>query len=68
MIKKIISWFVDNPVISNLLMLMIIIGGAMTISSLKMEVFPSFELDAITVSVVFLRLILLALVQHHSVR
>lgn len=53
MIKKIISWFVDNPVISNLLMFMIIIGGAMTISSLKMEVFPSFELDAITVSVVY---------------
>ena len=51
--KKIISWFIDNPVISNLLMCLIIIGGAATISSLKMEIFPSFELDVVTVSVLY---------------
>jgi len=51
--KRLITWFVDNPVISNLLMILIIAGGAFTISTLKMEVFPSFELDIITVSVVY---------------
>ena len=51
--KKIITWFIDNPVISNLLMCLIIIGGVVTIGSLKMEVFPSFELDVITVSVAY---------------
>ena len=51
--KKIITWFIDNPVISNLLMILIIIGGFLTISNLKMEVFPSFELDAISISVVY---------------
>ena len=51
--KKIITWFIDNPVISNLLMFLIIIGGLLTTTSLKMEVFPSFELDVISVSVLY---------------
>ena len=51
--KKIITWFVDNPVISNLIMFLIIIGGLLTTSSLKMEVFPSFELDAVSISVLY---------------
>ena len=51
--KKIITWFVDNPVISNLIMFLIVIGGFLTTSSLKMEVFPSFELDAVSISVIY---------------
>ena len=51
--KRVITWFIDNPVISNLLMLLIIAGGFLTTSSLKMEIFPSFELDIITVAVAY---------------
>ena len=51
--KKIISWFVDNPIISNLLMLLIIIGGFATTSSIKMEIFPTFELDVVTISAIY---------------
>ena len=51
--ENLIRWFVNNKVVSNLLMMLIIITGATTIPMLKMEVFPSFELDAITISVVY---------------
>jgi len=46
-----INWFVRNPVAANLLMLLIIAGGLLTVTSVKQEVFPEFELDLITVSV-----------------
>ena len=51
--KKIITWFVDNPIISNLLMVLIVVGGLITTRIVKMEIFPTFELDVVTVSVVY---------------
>ena len=53
MMKKIITWFIDNPVISNLLMILIFLAGFITISNIKMEVFPGLELDVVTISVVY---------------
>ena len=38
--ERLISWFVHNKVVSNLLMVLILITGATTIPMLKMEVFP----------------------------
>mgnify|MGYP001390282160 FL=1 len=53
MMKKTITWFIDNPVISNLLMILIFITGFITISNIKMEVFPSLELDVVAISTVY---------------
>ena len=53
MMKKIITWFIDNPVISNLLMILIFLAGFITISNIKMEVFPGLELDVVAISVVY---------------
>ena len=51
--EKIIRWFVNNKVVSNLLMMLIIITGATTIPLLKMEVFPEIDLNIINVSAVY---------------
>ncbi|MBW2525414.1 MAG: efflux RND transporter permease subunit [Deltaproteobacteria bacterium] len=42
-----------NSVAANLMMLVLLIGGAMTLPTLKQEVFPEFELDIINVSLVY---------------
>ena len=46
-----IAWMAKNPVAANLLMLILLIGGLMTVPTLKQEVFPEFTLDVISVSV-----------------
>ena len=45
--ENLIRWFVNNKVVSNLLMILIIITGATTIPMLKMEVFPEIDLNII---------------------
>jgi len=45
-----IEWFARNPVAANLLMVGIVIAGIVSASqSIPMEVFPSFEVDRVTV-------------------
>ncbi len=51
--EKLIRWFVNNKVVSNLFMILIIITGATTIPMLKMEVFPEIDLNIINVSAVY---------------
>ncbi len=51
--KSIITWFVDNIVVANLLMILIFVGGFFTLSKIKMEIFPSFAVDVVTVSVFY---------------
>ena len=51
--EKLIRWFVNNKVVSNLMMVFIIVTGATTIPMLKMEVFPEIDLNIINVSVVY---------------
>ena len=51
--EKLIRWFVNNKVVSNLLMILIIITGATTIPMLKMEVFPEIDLNIINVTAVY---------------
>lgn len=49
-----IEWFIRNPVAANLLMIGILLFGIFSINTrLPLEVFPSFELDRITVTTVF---------------
>ena len=51
--NRMIAWFAGNSVAANLLMILILGGGLLTVSSVRMEVFPEFSSDVITVSVVY---------------
>ena len=51
--NPLIAWFARNGVSANLLMLLIVVGGAMTLGNLKQEVFPEFSSEMITVNVVY---------------
>ena len=46
-----IAWFARNGVAANLLMLLLVAGGCFSLWTMKMELFPSFSLDRISVSV-----------------
>ncbi len=46
-----IAWMAQNPVAANILLAFLLIGGIMTSFNIRQEVFPSFDLDIITVTV-----------------
>ena len=46
-----IAWFAKNGVAANLLMGIILVSGIFSIRGLKMELFPDFDLDLVTISV-----------------
>ncbi|GAG31017.1 unnamed protein product, partial [marine sediment metagenome] len=52
--KGLLEWFASNHVAANLLMLLIISAGLLTVFTIKLEFFPEFSLDIITVSVPYL--------------
>ncbi|MEJ2111970.1 MAG: efflux RND transporter permease subunit [Acidobacteriota bacterium] len=52
--NRAIAWFAQNPVAANLMMLVILIGGFLTILSVRQEVFPEFSTDTITINVPYL--------------
>ncbi|WNC69304.1 efflux RND transporter permease subunit [Thalassotalea nanhaiensis] len=43
--KGIISWFARNPVAANLLMIIIIIGGLLTMGTIRKQFFPQVEIN-----------------------
>ena len=45
------SFFARNGVAANLIMVLVFVGGAVSVFSIKQEVFPEFSLDLITVTV-----------------
>ena len=49
--KGLIAWLAGNHVAANLLMLLIMIAGVISILTIKVEVFPEMSLDIITVTV-----------------
>ena len=50
-----LAWFAKNGVAANLMMMMIIVGGATSISSkVRKEVFPEFSVDLVTITVPYL--------------
>ena len=51
--KNAIEWFARNSVAANLLMVLIMGGGLFLASSIRMEVFPEFSSDMITVSMIY---------------
>jgi multidrug efflux pump subunit AcrB len=48
-----IAWFAKNGVAANLLAGIILLAGVISIRGLKMELFPDFDLDIVTVSAVY---------------
>jgi multidrug efflux pump subunit AcrB len=52
--KKIIGWFVLNPVASNLLMVVLIFAGILSLSTLREEEFPAFDIGLIAITVPYL--------------
>ena len=43
--KGIISWFARNPVAANLLMIIIIVGGLLTMGTIRKQFFPQIEIN-----------------------
>ncbi|MPY89895.1 MAG: AcrB/AcrD/AcrF family protein [Luteitalea sp.] len=52
--KRAIAWFVGNSVAANLVMILILAGGLLTVGSIKKEVFPDVDTNLISVSVAYL--------------
>lgn len=48
--SNLITWFVRNPIASNLLMILILISGAMGASSIGKEVFPAIPVNYIDIN------------------
>jgi len=48
-----LAWMAGNSVAANLLMMTFIVGGLMAVSGIRQEVFPSFDIDVISVRVVY---------------
>ncbi|MBW2027579.1 MAG: efflux RND transporter permease subunit [Deltaproteobacteria bacterium] len=48
--KNFVAWFAENHVAANLLMLFMLLAGAITALTMKMEVFPESTLDQISIT------------------
>ena len=49
--KGLIAWFIHNPVAANLLMIVLLVGGALSASQLQSQVFPTISPGTVTVTV-----------------
>ena len=49
--NRLIAWFAQNSIAPNLMMVLILAGGLLTIPRLKQEVFPEFSSDVVVVTV-----------------
>jgi len=52
--ESMIAWFAKNPVAANLLMLILLVGGLITVFTIKKEIQPRVETNYINVTVPFL--------------
>ncbi len=52
--NRIIVWFVDNPVAANLLMAVLVVGGLLALTTIRLEEFPQIEIPMVSVSVAYL--------------
>jgi multidrug efflux pump subunit AcrB len=50
MIEKMIGWFTENHVAANLLMFFLLLAGFLTVQTIKIETFPEFAPDMISIS------------------
>lgn len=49
--KRLINWFVDNPIAANLLMVMILVGGVTSLPGMNNAMFPNIPRDVVEISV-----------------
>ena len=49
--NRIIAWFVHNPVAANLMMLVMIVGGLLSLPLIKQEEFPAIDTDMAHISI-----------------
>ncbi|MEE3290815.1 MAG: efflux RND transporter permease subunit, partial [Pseudomonadota bacterium] len=54
MMRTPISWFVHNPVATNLMMMIFLAGGFISYLNLNQEEFPDIDFGVIQVSVAYL--------------
>lgn len=47
------SWFIRNPVAANLMMLLLLIAGLLTVSSIRVEGFPKLPADTLEITTIF---------------
>ena len=52
--RRLITWFVGNPVAANLLMMIFILSGVISLSQLRQEEFPPIDLGIVQVTVPYL--------------
>ncbi len=52
--NRTLAWFASNSVVANLMMVLIIAAGLLTIPTIKKEIFPEFSIDIINISVRYL--------------
>jgi multidrug efflux pump subunit AcrB len=50
MMEKMIGWFTENHVAANLLMVFLLLAGILTVQNIKIETFPEFAPDMISIS------------------
>ncbi len=48
------NWFIRNPVAANLIMLLILVSGYLSINSIRIEGFPKQAADTIVVDTTFI--------------
>ena len=51
--RGLIGWFIANPVAANLLMLLLLVGGALSALNLRSQVFPTISPGTVVVTVPF---------------
>mgnify|MGYP001822730405 CR=1 FL=1 len=51
--NRAIAWFAGNHVAANLLMMLLVVGGLLSIPTIKQELMPEVSLDVVTVRVVY---------------
>ena len=51
--KWLSHWFIDNPVGANLLMVMILAGGFLSLDTLRVESFPQIPPTQLTITVIY---------------
>ena len=49
--RGIVAWFVRNPVAANLLMLLLLVGGALSVTQLRQEDLPGFNISTLLITV-----------------
>ncbi|MFO7735423.1 MAG: efflux RND transporter permease subunit, partial [bacterium] len=51
--KRAIEWMTDNHVTANLIMLLLVFGGVVSLVFIKVEIFPDLRLESVSVTMIY---------------